>query len=165
MWAWTWGLPALIGLAVIGFIAAALWRPWRNRKREAQLARARQDFHRQRERLEAKFVQLAGQSGKPRGLEWTGCDFEDEVVYARDRRSGQLSAFVGVTISFEAIAGGGMEDVEAVGNLRAATAVFRLDAARWHTDGRALFNLNPTEAVRYYQEDLELVCEESSHPA
>ena len=80
-----WELAALVGLAVVVLVAAALWRPWRNRKREAQLIRARQDFHRQRERLEAKFFQLAGQSGKPRGLEWTNCDFEDDVVYARDR--------------------------------------------------------------------------------
>ena len=47
------------------------------------------------------------------------------MAYARHRRSGELSAFVSVTIGFEAIEGGDMEDVEAVGNLRAATAVFR----------------------------------------
>jgi hypothetical protein len=142
--------------------AAVMWRPIRNRKREAQVARARQDFHRVRERLEAKFLQLASESGKPRGLEWTNCDFENEVVYARDRRTGELSAFVGVTISFEAVAGGGMEDVEAVGNLRAATAVFRIDHGHWATDGRAIFNLNPTEAVRHFQNELELICEEPS---
>jgi hypothetical protein len=166
MWESGWGLAILIGVAVIGvagMLAAVLWRPLRNRKREAQLARARQDFHRQRERLEAKFFQLAGRSGKPRGLEWTNCDFENEVTYARDRRTGELSAFVGVTISFEAVTGGGMEDVEAVGNLRAATAVFRVDKGHWATEGRAIFNLNPAEAVRYYQDNLELVCEESSH--
>jgi hypothetical protein len=165
MWESGWGIAILIGASVIAIavlILAVLWRPLRNRKREAQLVRARHDFHRQRERLEAKFLQLAGRSGKPRGLEWTNCDFEDEVVYARDRRTGDLSAFVGVTISFEAVAGGGMEDVEAVGNLRAATAVFRIDKGHWATDGRAIFNLNPTEAVRYYQDNLELI-EESSH--
>ena len=68
----------------------------------------------QRERLEAKFFQLAAASGRPRGLEWTGCDFDDDVVYARDRRSGELCALVAVTIRFEAQEGGGMEDVEAV---------------------------------------------------
>ena len=50
-----------------------------------------------------------------------------------------------------------MEEVEAVGNLRAATAVFRVENGTWATDGRTLFNLNPSEAIAYYQDNLELV--------
>jgi hypothetical protein len=147
------------GGAVLGIVLAValVWRPVRAARQESMLAKARQSFHRQRERLEAKFFQLAGSSGKPRGLTWTDCDFEDDVTYARDRRTGQLSAFVGVGISFEAVAGGGMEEVEAVSNVRAATAVFQFRNGQWTTDGRALFNLNPTEAVRYYESSLELV--------
>ena len=72
----------------------------------------------------------------------------------RQRETGELCALVGVTISFEAIVGGGMEEVEAVGNLRSATAVFRVVDGRWQTDGRAIFNLNPIEAIAYYQENL-----------
>jgi hypothetical protein len=139
---------------------ALIWRPLRAKIRHVQLARARTEFHQQREHLEARFFKIASSSGKPRGLEWAGCDFDNNVIYARDRHSGELSAFVGVTISFEAIAGGAMEDVEAVGNLRAATAVFRVVKGRWSTDGRAIFNLNPTEAVRYFQDNLELVGQE-----
>jgi len=154
----------LIGCAVLGTIAAIVWRPLRARMREQQLGRAQRDFHRQRERLEAKFMSLASRSGKPRGLEWVRCDFEDDVVYARHRQSGELSAFVGVTIGFEAIEGGGMEEVEAVGNLRAATAVFRVERGTWATDGRALFNLTPAEAVAYYQDNLEFVAHELAHP-
>ena len=43
-----------------------------------------------------------------------------------------------------------MEEVEAVGNRKAATVVFRLDGPEWEVDGRALFNLNParTEIFR-----------------
>jgi hypothetical protein len=147
----------LLVLAALAVAALALvWRPVRSSLRQSRLARARQDFHRHRERLEARFWQLAGSCGKPRGLEWVSCDFDDDVVYARDRRSGELAAFVAVTIKFEAIAGGPMEDVEAVGNLRAATAVFRCQRGRWMTEGRAIFNLNPTEAVRHFHE-MELV--------
>ena len=73
--------------------------------------------------------------------------------------SALLQAFVAVTISFEAIEGGPMEDVEAVGNLRAATAVFYFSGGAWHTDGRAIFNLNPTEAIAYCQ-DFEMVAHE-----
>jgi hypothetical protein len=135
----------------------------RQHRRINQLNRLRQDFHRQRERVEARFFHLASQSGKPRGLAWSGCDFDDDVIYARDRRSGQISAFVAVTISFEAIEGGGMEEVEAVSNLRAATAVFRVDKGQWSTEGRAIFNLNPAEAVRFFHDDLELVGREVAH--
>jgi hypothetical protein len=155
------GMSIAIGvIASLLVIIAVVWRPIRNFRRQAQLARARKDFHRHRERLEAKFVELAAASGKPRGLRWTNCDFEDDVAYARDRRTRELAAFVGVTISFEAVEGGGMEEVEAVGNLRAATAVFRCANQRWYTDGRAVFNLNPTEAIAHFHDDLEIVgCE------
>ena len=160
-WMWIAGGVALAVLLVVG--AALVWRPMRRSMREAKLAKARQDFHRQRERLEARFFEIAAASGMPRGLRWVGCDFDDDVAYARDRRSGELAALVAVTISFEAIPGGPMEDVEAVGNLRAATAVFRLGKERWQTDGRAVFNLNPTEAIAYYSDDLESVGREVAH--
>lgn len=120
-----------------------------------ELAAARDAFHRQREWLEARFLTLASQSGKPRGLEWSSCDFDDPVAFARDRSSGELRGLVAVTIRFEAIAGGGMEHVEAVGNLRAATAVFTYRDGAWTTAGRALFNLNPTEAIRFYHNELQ----------
>ena len=147
--------------AATGVVAVLVVRPVRAAMRASRYERARRDFHRCRERLEAKFFQLAGESGKPRGLRWTGCDFDDDVCYARDRRSGELRAFVAVTIAFEAIEGGGMEHVEAVGNLRAATAEFRLIDGRWQTEGRAIFNLTPAEAIDYYRENLELVGQET----
>ncbi len=153
-----WIVLGVVALAAV--IALAVWRPVRAAMRAAVYERARKDFHQQRERLEAKFLQLAGASGKPRDLRWTACDFDDDVSYARDRRSHELCAFVAVTISFEAVEGGLMEDVEAVGNLRAATAMFRWRDERWQTDGRAIFNLNPTEAIAYYHDDLEIVGQE-----
>jgi hypothetical protein len=155
-----WWVVAIAALAVAIVVGALAWRPVRARRRENHLTRARRDFHRQRERLEAKFYTLASGSGKPRGLEWVRCDFEDDVIYARHKQSGELSAFVGVTIGFEAIEGGGMEEVEAVGNARAATAVFRVERGQWATDGRALFNLSPSEAVAFYQDNLEFVAQE-----
>jgi hypothetical protein len=154
---WPWWIAGAIVVGVAGWFAA---QPIRRRRQSAEFARAQRDFHKVRERLEAKFFQMASSAGKPRGLRWTNCDFENEVAYARDRKTSGLCAFVGVTISFEAIVGGGMEEVEAVGNLRAATAVFRYTAGRWDTDGRALFNLNPVEAIAYYRENLTLVGQE-----
>ncbi len=123
---------------------------------------ARRDFHRQREHLEAKFLEFAAASGKPRGLTWVDCEFEDDVVYARDKRTGGLAALVAVTIRFEAIEGGGMDDVEAVGDLRAASAVFLFEQGRWITVGRTIFNKNPTEAIQFYRNNLEIVSVETS---
>jgi hypothetical protein len=159
MSAWWW-LTAVPIAAGIGFW---IWRgPYRTRRRAAEFVAARRDFHQRRERLEARFLKLAGSSGKPRGLRWVNCDFEDDVAYARDRQSDTLCAFVGVTISFEAVEGGGMEEVEAVGNLRAATAVFSHVDGQWATEGRAIFNLNPTEAIAHFRNDLVLVGQETS---
>ena len=148
----------LLAVAIGAACATALrwyWRPGQQVRREKIFTTAQREFRLQREQLEAKFCRLAGESGKPRGLRWTDCDFQNEVTYARDRSSGALSAFVGVTISFEAVEGGNMEDVEAVSNKRAGTAVFHFDGTRWITQGRAIFNLNPTEAIQYYQSNLE----------
>ena len=150
----------VVGAALAG-IGAIVWRPLRRRLLAKELARAQFLFHTQREQLEAKFHDLAAASGKPRGLAWETIDFENDVTYARQRDSGELSSLVGVTISFSAIAGGGMEHVEAVSNRRAATAVFIFRQGRWTTDGRTLFNLNPAEAVEFYHDNLELVGHES----
>ena len=155
-----WILVGVLLLIVVAMLAA---RPLRKAMQEAQLAEARRQFHIQRERLEAKFVQLAENSGKPRGLRWTNCEFADDVSYARDRKSTKITAMVACTISFEAIEGGDMEEVEAVGNLRAATSVFTFQHNQWSTDGRAIFNLGPTEAIAYYHKSLVPVGQETAH--
>ncbi len=148
------------GLLLLAIVLPLVVRRVRRSAFEARFCRAMRDFHHHREYLEAKFVELCATSGKPRGLAWDTCDFEDDVAYARHRKSGDLSALVGVTIGFVAIEGGGMEDVEAVSDLRAATAVFNLRDGRWTTEGRAIFNLNPTEAISHYRENLEMVARE-----
>lgn len=150
-----------LGARLTGWMAI-LRRPSRSSRQAAQFESARRQFHQRREWLEAKFFELAGNSGRPRGLRWVECDFDNDVTYARNKSSGELSAFVAVTIAFEAVEGGLMEGVEAVGNLRAGTAVFRYDTTHWRTDGRAIFNLSPTEAIAYYQENLVLVGHEAS---
>ena len=153
-----WWVFAVAGVILAGIFAAVAFvsSPRQQRKRaEALLASGRQSFQRRREWLEARFLTLAEQSGKPRGLRWSNCDFDNDVAYARDRKTGRPRALVGVTISFEAIPGGGMEEVEAVSNLRAATVMFRLDGPEWETDGKAHFNLSPTETIDYFQHELE----------
>lgn len=142
-----------VGLALTLFVI----RPLQAARRADRLARQQRDFRRQREQLEAKFIDRAAASGKPRGLRWSDVSFEDDVFYARDRRTQELRALVAIEVSFEAIEGGGMEEVEAVSNVRAATAEFLHDGSRWHTDGRVFFNLAPKGLVRYLHADLESV--------
>jgi len=151
------GLLISIGVLACFFLGRGVLRRLRRRWRIAEIRRAKMLFSRRREWLEAHFLKLAGQSGLPRGLAWSNCDFDDGVAFARDRKKGQLRALVGVTIGFEALEGGGMEEVEAVGNLRAGTAVFYFLRGQWQTDGRAIFNLNPVETIQHYESELELV--------
>ena len=140
-------------------VTSAAVRPLRVARQAEKIARAQRDFHRQREPLEAKFIERAAASGKPRGLRWADVDFDDDVVYARDRRSSQLKALVAVEVQFEAVEGGGMEHVENVALSKAATAEFLHDGTRWITEGHIYFNLAPTAAVKYLAENMELVAE------
>ena len=117
---------------------------WLQRREEDT---ARERFRLQREQLEARFFDLASRIGKPRGLRWLDCDWLPDVCFARDTESGLLTAFVAVNISFEAIEGGDMEDVDAVDTVRDAAAVFHFSDGQWGTGGRALFNMNPQDAV------------------
>lgn len=151
---WLW---MVAGAALAALAAAGLWWLLLLKPRRATLERARKLFHLQRERLEHRFLVLVSQSGKPRGLEWLDCDFEDDVAFARDRHSGRLRALVGVTVKFRAIEGGGMEDNPNVNNPKAGSAFFFLEGNDWGTDGRVLFNLNPAQAIRHHQAELEEV--------
>jgi len=150
--AW-WLIP--VGGALLA-ILTLLWRPLRIVARNAQFARARRYFRPQREHLEAKFVQLASTRAVASAQHWFDCDFDDEVAYVRSRATGVLSAFVAVTVASdnwdESPGSGG-----AVGNLRVGTAVFRFDRGHWDTDGKAILDLIPSEAIRCYRDDLEMV--------
>jgi hypothetical protein len=121
--------------------------------------RARRLFQHQRERLELQFFQAASASGKPRGLRWKSIDWEPAVEFARERDSGRLAALVSVTIQFEAVEGSDMEGLPAVGNLRNASAVFFFHQGRWRTVGKAVFNLNPDEALAHFHNQYERLSE------
>jgi hypothetical protein len=153
MWLW-W----LLACGPVGLMVLVLtWRPLRSFGKGIQVERARELFLLQRERLEARFVTAAASTGKPRGLRWKDCAFENDLELARDRRSGQLFALVPVTIQFEAIEGSDMEDLPAVGNLRNASAVFYFQRGHWFTDGKAVFNLNPVEVIQHFHNQYERI--------
>jgi hypothetical protein len=147
-----------IGSAVVALLLVAIaWRPILTLTREFAAAHAREAFALERDRLHDQFLAAANATGKPRGLRWTECEFGDAYELARDRQTGQLLALVPVTISFAAVEGGPMEGVEAVGNLRNATAVFSFERGHWKTAGKAVFNLNPDEALTHFKNQYERV--------
>ncbi len=152
MWPWL-SLAILLSLVLLIII----WRPLRSWGKVVQIERARELFLLQRERLEAKFVTAAEASGKPRGLRWKDCAFENELELARERSTGQLVALVPVTIEFEAVEGSDMEGLPAVGNLRNASAVFYFRHGHWLTVGKAVFNLNPVEVIQHFKNQYERV--------
>jgi hypothetical protein len=156
------GIACVIATAICGFLCIRPFRSWRAKR---ELAEARRLFRRQREVLEARFFDLASSSGKPRGLRWLECEWKDSVTFARDRQSGLLTAFVGVNIRFEAIEGGEMEGVSAVSNIRDAAAVFHYEQGGWGTGGRALFNLDPFDALQRLQSQYEPLNFEPSQAA
>lgn len=155
----------LLGYALIVVVAGAAAWWWlrrgaalqRRSNREAE--RARRAFARDLPVLADRFLAVASRSGKPRGLRWTGCRPRPvDPLLARDAGTGELYALQSVEVSFEAIEGGDMEEVEAVGNVRAATAVFAWRADRWDTDGRVVFNLEPAETLDRFGATL-IACE------
>jgi hypothetical protein len=163
MGVWWWVL-IVAGIVVGVAIIFGFWRPLRRLGHNIQAERAQELFRLQRERLELSFLPAAAATGKPRGLRWVDCSFDDEVVFARDRNSRELLALVGVTIRFEAIEGSDMEGLAAVGNLRNASAVFYFHKGRWNTAGKAVFNLNPAEAVEHFHTRYERIGADDSVP-
>src|SRR5262245_7949832 len=125
------------------------------RRRGASMPAAAAAFEGQRPELEAAFFEAAAASGKPRGLRWKACDWEPGAEFAREIATGHLVALVGVTIQFEAVEGGDMEGLPAVGNLRNASAVFFYHGGRWRTAGKAVFNLNPDEVLAHFRNQYE----------
>ena len=150
-----WLIPLLV-IAILALVIV-IWRPLRSFGKEMQIERARELFKLQRERLEAQFLKAAAATGKPRGLRWKDCQWDDAVEFVRDRSSGQIAALVAVTIQFEAIEGSDMEGLPAVGNLRNASAVFFFQKGHWLTVGKAVFNMNPDEALAHFKNQYERV--------
>jgi hypothetical protein len=54
-----------------------------------------------------------------------------------------------------------MEDVAAVGNLRAGTALFAYTPQGWQPTARPVFNLEPKDALARPEWNLEAVADES----
>jgi hypothetical protein len=152
-WMWTSAALLLTGLL---YFSGPVWHAIR----EARFVRLQRDFHTQRERLEAKFIQLAAARTKPTSPRWEDCEFADDVSYVRHRLTGELSAFVAVSVTIEDPDRQIFFSGDAVSKMQIGTAVFRFDRDHWETDGRTILNLTPKEAVRHFQRDWKIVGQE-----
>jgi hypothetical protein len=160
-----WSL-AVVGLGLVATAIVARFRRLGKRSvRRPPWAIIKRRFHAQRERLEAKFVQLAATSHNAETRRWAGCSFADDVAYVRSRATGELAAFVAVSISPDDTESADYVGPDSRRSTQAGTAIFRFDRDHWETDGRAILNLNPAEAVRHYRDEFEVVSQEVAHPA
>ena len=149
-----WWAAAAVAVVIAVFLIVS---PIQAAMRDSRLADARRDFHVQREWLEAKFVTLAGVRLKPDAPRWLDCEFDNDVAYVRNRSTKELAAFVAITVTVQEDASLGSDESP---SLRSGTAVFRFELGRWKTDGTAMLNLSPFEAVRFYRNDFEIVAQE-----
>ena len=159
----SWWIPVASAAALAVFVF--VWRPIKTASLEARFAQARRDFHAQRERLEMKFVYLASTHAGPNGPHWDHCDFDDDVAYVRNRSTGQLSAFVGMTVAAEGYEPPPEGFSGVLGQLHAGTVIFTFNGHHWETEGRAILNLSPAETIRRYQNDLEMIDREPANRA
>ncbi len=101
--------------------------------------RARVRFHRQREWLEAGFLEALAREDPLIWTRWEEAHWLDEVTWARDRQTGRLLALVGVEFDADPLLDG--DDAE-----RHATVVFEYHRGRWRSDGNRLDAIQPFEA-------------------
>ncbi len=153
---WIWMAAGLLLTGLLYF-----WGPVCQAIREARFARIQREFHSRREWLEAKFIQMAASRCKRTFPRWGDCEFADDVSYVRHRVTGELSAFVAVSITtVEVPDGPNFSNRDVVGKMQLGTAVFRYNRDHWETDGRTIMNLTPMEAARYFKRDWKIVRQE-----
>ncbi|RUL85622.1 hypothetical protein [Tautonia sociabilis] len=135
-------LPASLTIAYV-----ILRRPIREICEEIGFEKARQRFHQQRERLEARFLAALGRLDPEEQERWEEADWRPDVVWARDRKTRTLNALAAVRF-----------DPPPFSDLPSprATALFEYRDGRWTTDGLWFDDMSPDEAIAH-QRQLEPV--------
>ncbi len=100
--------------------------------------RARVEFRQQREWLEARFLGALSRIDPPEAARWDDAHWQDDIRWARDRRSRRLLALLGVEFDRNPF------DESAP---RHATALFEYRKGRWLADGQRVDSLRPDEAL------------------
>ncbi|WP_020468588.1 hypothetical protein [Zavarzinella formosa] len=142
--------PLLVPVAGLAVLLAAWWLY--RLGQDVQTERAKEAFRLQRERLAEMFLLAANQSGKPRGLRWAEGTMTGELVLVRDRRTRKFTGLVAMDIRLDPLPDGDMEECEASKIPRTITAVFHFRAGEWLTEGRAIFNMSPDQAMSNFDQ-------------
>jgi hypothetical protein len=132
----------LIWCGAVPVAALATWLvargPVRNLFEAMRFDQARLQFRQQREWLEARFLGALARKDPPEAARWDDAHWQDEVRWARDRRTRLLLALIGVEFDPSPI------DDSAP---RHATALFEYRKGRWLADGQRVDSLRPDEAL------------------
>jgi hypothetical protein len=138
--------PSFLWAGLLPVCGLAAWlvlrRPIRTVLESRDVGFAREQFRRQREYLEARFLSAMARHDPVERLRWEDAVWLDEVIWARDRQSRRLLALIGVRFENE-----GYSDDPDEEPARNATALFVFKDGRWHADGHHLDALQPIEAV------------------
>ena len=137
---WVGILPASLYLAWL-----IMRRPVRNFAEEMHVDRARDQFRKQREWLEARFLTALAKVDPVEQVRWEDAHWHDEVLWARDRQTRVFMAMIGVHFDSHAF--------DEFGELhpRHATALFEYRKGIWIAEGKRLDEIQPDEAVLHHQ--------------
>lgn len=135
-WLFWAGILSVCGLVAVWLI---LRRPLRQVLEDVHIDHARELFHQQREWLEARFITALSRMDAHEGQRWESAQWDDEVLWARDRQTRHLLALV--CVHFEAV------PFDLLAMPRHATALFEYRQGRWHVEGKRLDEIRPDEAV------------------
>ncbi len=141
----TMGLLIATGVLTGCFLAAwaVLLRPVRRMVEDVRIEHARALFHRNRERLEARFISALDRSDPTECEMWESAHWHDDVLWVRDRQTHHLLALT--CVHFEP------EPFEFSTDQRHATAIFEFHDGHWCAQGKHLDELRPDEAIDLFR--------------
>ena len=137
----------LIAAAVLSGCILASWailrRPVRRIVEDVRLEHARALFHRNRERLEARFLTALERTEPTESELWESAHWHDDVLWARDRQTNHLLALT--CVEFEP------EPFELSSERRHATAIFEFHNGHWCAQGKHFDEIRPDEAIDLFR--------------
>lgn len=119
---------------------------------------AKKVFRLQREWVEAKFVSYAKKTLEPDIWLWDEADFNNEVLFARNRKDGLLYAYLPIIIEMNRP----VRHMHLPKNplfLRQITAIaqFDVESQQWHFTGTTFFNQTPSDLIERKSFEFHLV--------
>jgi hypothetical protein len=139
------GLLIAAGILSLCFLAtwAVLRRPVRQIVEDVRVEHARALFHRNRERLEARFVSSIEQIDPEEVEHWERAHWDDGVLWARDRHTHHLLALT--CVEFEP------GPFELSFEHRHSTVIFEFHDGHWCAQGKYLDEVRPEEAIDLFR--------------